>query len=101
MCCEGISEIGGGERELGVGFEEAADAVGAVEGAGEEGDGLLDAVVGLGATEAEEAGAGGAEAFAAEAGDAERVVGPLEQVECQAVRRQAQAVANLADVGKT
>src|SRR4051794_23941323 len=68
------------EAELGIGDEEPPHAIGAGEGFGEEGDGLLDPLVGLGTTEAEEARAGVAEAFAAEAGDAEFVVGPLEQV---------------------
>ena len=63
-------------------------------GLGEEGDGLVDPLVGLGATEAEEAAAGVAEALAAQAGDAERVVGPFQQVQRQAVRGDPQAVAD-------
>ena len=69
--------IGLVQHELGIGLEVAADAVGPLQRRGEEGDGLVDALVGLGATEAEEAAAGLAEAFAAQAGDAERVVGAL------------------------
>ncbi len=88
------------EGVLGIRLAELADAVHPVEGAGEEGDGLLDPFVGLGATEAKEAGAGGPEAFASQAGDAETVVGAVEEVKGQAVRGQLQTVADLADVGK-
>ena len=50
-------------------FEVRGDAVGAGQCDGDEVHRLLQAVVGFGATEAEEAAAGFAEAFAAEAGD--------------------------------
>ena len=66
-------------------FEVRGDAVGAGQRDGDEIDRLLQAVVGFGATEAEEAGTGFAEAFAAEAGDAEVVVGSFEQVQREAV----------------
>ena len=80
--------------------QEPGHPIGPVKGIGEEGDGLVDAVVGLGAAEADEAGSRGAEAFAAQAGDAELVVGGFEQIQSQTVRGQAQAVAEAADVGK-
>ena len=48
---------------------------------------LLQALVRLRAAETQEAGAGVAEALAAEAGDTEVVVGALEQIQRQAVAR--------------
>src|SRR2546423_15003595 len=60
---------------------------------GDERDRLADSFIGLGATEAQEAAAGFAEAFAAQAGDAEGVVGPFQQVERQAVRGDPQTIA--------
>src|SRR4051812_45143295 len=82
----------------GVGIEISLHPVGPGDRLGEESDGLVDPLVGLGATEAEEAAARLAEALAAEAGDAEVVVGPFEQVERQAVRADPQPVADRADV---
>ena len=79
----------------------APDPVDPAQGLGQERDGLVDPLVGLGATEPEEAAAGVAEALAAQAGDAEFVVRPFQQVERQAVRGDAQAVAAGRASGKT
>ena len=56
------------------------------------------AVVGFRATEAKEAVAGFAESFAAEASNAEVVVGSLQQVQRKAVARVVQSVADRGDV---
>ncbi len=58
-------------------------AVGAGEGDQNEVESLLQAVVRFGATEPQKAAAGIAEALAAQAGDAEAVVGSFQQVERQ------------------
>lgn len=68
---------------LGVLLAVAGEAVGSrssgcLEGLAEEADGLDQAFVRFCTTEAEEAQAGRPEAFSAEAGDAEVVVGPFE-----------------------
>ena len=76
----------------------ALDSIQTLQGPGEEFHGFVDALVGLGATEAQEAAAGLAEAFASQAGDAEAVVGRFEQVERQTVRGDSQAVADRSDI---
>ncbi len=85
---------------MGIRFDVASDAVEPLDRSGKERHCLVDAFVGLGATEPQEAVAGLAEAFAAQAGHAESIVGRFKQIKCQAVRRDAQPVADRADVGK-
>src|SRR5579875_2720764 len=87
-----------GEHELRIRLEVAEDALGPIQRDLEERDGLVDPLIGLGATEAEEAAAGVAEALAAEAGDAEVLVGALEQIEGQTVRGDPQAITEDADI---
>src|SRR5208337_1729077 len=70
------------------------------QGARDEIDGLVDSFIGLGATEPKEAAAGLAEAFATQASNAEIVIGPFEEIECQAVRADAQSVACRTCIGK-
>ena len=60
-------------------FEIGLDAIGARNGQRQKVERLLQAVVRLGATEAQKTRARLAEAFAPQAGDAELVVGPFEQ----------------------
>ena len=81
------------ESELGMLLKVAPNSIDPAQCIGEERDGLVDPFVGLGATEPEEAAAGLAEALAPQAGDAEVVVGPFQQVQGQAVRGDPQAIA--------
>ena len=62
-CMSSLDRIRRRQAELRVGFEVRGDAVGAGKGDGDEVHRLLQAVVGFGATEAEEASAGFAEVF--------------------------------------
>ncbi len=81
--------VGLRKHVLGVRFQIALDAAVPVQGARDEINGLVDSLIGLGATEPQEAAAGLAEAFATQAGNAEIVIGPFEEIECQAVRADA------------
>src|SRR5437762_940277 len=81
-------------------LEELLDPCGAVESFGEKFDRLVDAFVGLGATEADEASAGLAEGFAPETRDTELIVSAFEQIKRQAVRGDLQPVTDRLDVGE-
>jgi len=76
------------------------DPVGAAESSGDEIDGLLEPVVRLGTTEAEESTAGFAEAFPTEAGYAEFVVGTFEEIEGETVAGDAESVADGGNIGE-
>src|SRR5437660_12175779 len=69
-----------------VGQQVLSDAVGARDGLSEEGDGLLEAVVRFGTTEAQEPLSRRTEALTTQARHAEAVIGCLQQGHRQAVR---------------
>lgn len=81
-------------------IEVFGDPVGTTEGRGDKVDGLLEPVVRFGTTEAEESTTGFTETFAAEAGDAELVVGTFEEIESQSVAGDAELIADWCDVGE-
>src|SRR5205085_9357581 len=78
----------------------AFDPVGACDRVRQEGDGLPQALVGLGTTETQEALPRRPEALAAQASDAEMVVRAFQQVHGQAVRLDPQPPANGGHVRK-
>mgnify|MGYP007073640004 CR=1 FL=1 len=59
-------------------FKIGANSVGSRQRDGKEGKGLIDAIVGLGATESKKAPTGVSETLATQAGDPESVVGPFQ-----------------------
>lgn len=76
------------------------DAVGATECGGDEIDGLLEAIIWFGTTEAEESTTGFTEAFTTEAGNAELVIGTFEEVEGETVAGDAELVADGGNIGE-
>ena len=91
---------GSRNRYCGLASKVPLNPVGTIERLGKKRHRLVDALVGLSATEAQETPAGFAEALTPQACDAELIVGPFEQVVGQAVRGDLKSVADRANVGK-
>ena len=83
---------------LRVRVKKSSNAVGAANGLGKELQSLHEPLVGFGTTETEKSGAGVSEAFAAQAGDAELIVGPFQQVQRQSVTGDAEPITDGGDV---
>src|SRR5262245_58717300 len=76
------------------------NAVATIERFGQKLDGSLDPIVRFGARESQEPAAGRAKALAAQASDPELVVGRFEEVQGQALGRDAESVTDLGHVGE-